>query len=87
MEKKKVLVTGGAGFIGGNFVQYMVNKYPDYHIVNLDVLTYAGDLTKHKDIEAKDNYSFAKVDIVDRQAVNQLFCAFCCRKSCRSLYC
>ncbi|MGG0291287.1 dTDP-glucose 4,6-dehydratase [Bacillus pacificus] len=73
MEKKKVLVTGGAGFIGGNFVQYMVNKYPQYHIINLDVLTYAGDLTKHKDIENKDNYSFAKVDIVDRQAVNQLF--------------
>ncbi|HDR7588037.1 dTDP-glucose 4,6-dehydratase [Bacillus mycoides] len=73
MEKKKVLVTGGAGFIGGNFVQYMVNKYPDYHIVNLDVLTYAGDLTKHKEIEEKNNYLFAKVDIVDRQAVNNLF--------------
>ncbi|MGH0683689.1 dTDP-glucose 4,6-dehydratase [Bacillus mycoides] len=73
MEKKKVLVTGGAGFIGGNFVQYMVNKYPDYHIVNLDVLTYAGDLTKHKEIEEKNNYSFVKVDIVDRQAVNNLF--------------
>ncbi|WP_283746692.1 dTDP-glucose 4,6-dehydratase [Bacillus cereus] len=73
MGKKKVLVTGGAGFIGGNFVQYMVNKYPDYHIVNLDVLTYAGDLTKHKEIEEENNYSFAKVDIVDRQAVNNLF--------------
>lgn len=73
MSKQKVLVTGGAGFIGGNFVQYMVNKYPQYDIYNLDLLTYAGDLTKHKDIENNDNYSFVKADIADREAIFDLF--------------
>lgn len=69
MSKKKVLVTGGAGFIGGNFVQYMINKYPEYEIFNLDFLTYAGDLTKHKSIEEKDNYHFIKCDVADREAI------------------
>lgn len=69
----KVLVTGGAGFIGGNYVQYMVNKYPNYHIVNLDLLTYAGDLTKHKEIENRENYSFVHADIVDREKIFSLF--------------
>ncbi|RDW21443.1 dTDP-glucose 4,6-dehydratase [Oceanobacillus arenosus] len=73
MSNKKVLVTGGSGFIGGNFVQYMVDKYPEYDIYNLDLLTYAGDLTKHSSIESKENYHFIKVDIVDREAVNSLF--------------
>jgi dTDP-glucose 4,6-dehydratase len=73
MEKKKVLVTGGAGFIGGNFVKYMVNKYPDYDIYNLDLLTYAGDLSKHRDIETKNNYHFVKADIADREAIISLF--------------
>lgn len=73
MARKKVLVTGGAGFIGGNFVQYMVNKYPDYDIYNLDLLTYAGDLTKHKEFEKKDNYHFVKADIADRDAITALF--------------
>lgn len=73
MVRKKVLVTGGAGFIGGNFVQYMVNKYPDYEIYNLDSLTYAGDLTKHKIIEEKNNYHFIKADIVDRDTILALF--------------
>lgn len=70
---ENVLVTGGAGFIGGNFVQYMVDKYPQYHIYNLDLLTYAGDLTKHQQIENKENYSFVHIDIADRQAVGELF--------------
>lgn len=70
---ENVLVTGGAGFIGGNFVQYMVEKYPQYHIYNLDLLTYAGDLTKHQQIENKENYSFVHIDIADRQAVGELF--------------
>ena len=70
---KKILVTGGAGFIGGNFVKYMVNKYPQYDIFNLDLLTYAGDLTKHHDIEVKDNYHFVKTDIADRDAIMSLF--------------
>lgn len=71
--KKKILVTGGAGFIGGNFVQLMVKKYPDYEIYNLDLLTYAGDLTKHRDIENESNYHFVKADISDRESISTLF--------------
>jgi len=70
---KKILVTGGAGFIGGNFVQFMVKKYPQYKIYNLDVLTYAGDLTKHREIEKIDNYFFTKMDISDRKEIITLF--------------
>lgn len=73
MIKKKILVTGGAGFIGGNFVQYMVSKYPQYDIYNLDLLTYAGDLTKHKSIENSENYHFIKADIADREEIMTLF--------------
>ena len=73
MTKKKVLVTGGAGFIGGNFVQYMIEKYPNYAIYNLDVITYAGDLTKHRDIEGNENYHFIKADIADYETIMQLF--------------
>ncbi|MFT9494080.1 dTDP-glucose 4,6-dehydratase, partial [Anaerosolibacter sp.] len=69
----KVLITGGAGFIGGNFVQHMTNNYPHYQIYNLDSLTYAGDLTKHKHIEHKKNYHFVKADIVDREYIMSLF--------------
>jgi dTDP-glucose 4,6-dehydratase len=70
---EKILVTGGAGFIGGNFVHYMVDKYPDYSIYNLDLLTYAGDLTKHREIENSENYFFINLDITDRQSINELF--------------
>jgi dTDP-glucose 4,6-dehydratase len=73
VSRKKILVTGGAGFIGGNFVQYMVDKYPQYDIYNLDLLTYAGDLTKHKHIETKDNYYFVKADIAERETIMALF--------------
>jgi dTDP-glucose 4,6-dehydratase len=73
MVEKKILVTGGAGFIGGNFVQYMVDKYPEYHIYNLDLLTYAGDLTKHREIEGKENYHFVKADIANRETIIPLF--------------
>ncbi|MEE6451100.1 dTDP-glucose 4,6-dehydratase [Gottfriedia acidiceleris] len=69
----KVAVTGGAGFIGGNFVQYMINKYPTYLIYNLDALTYAGDLTKHKNIEQNKNYHFIKIDISNREEIMTLF--------------
>ncbi|MCT2534649.1 dTDP-glucose 4,6-dehydratase [Aquibacillus koreensis] len=73
MTRKKILVTGGAGFIGGNFVQYLVDKYPQYDIYNLDLLTYAGDLIKHKHIEAKDNYHFVRADIADRETIMGIF--------------
>ena len=69
----KVLVTGGAGFIGGNFVHYMVNKYPDYEIVNLDLLTYAGNLETLKPVENKPNYKFVKGDIADEAFIMDLF--------------
>ncbi|MGG1163740.1 dTDP-glucose 4,6-dehydratase [Bacillus mycoides] len=69
----KLLVTGGAGFIGSNFVRYMVKKYPEYNIVNLDALTYAGNLENLKDVEKLSNYKFIKGDIADRQFINQLF--------------
>lgn len=65
----KVLITGGAGFIGSNFVRHMVNKYPQYQIFNLDLLTYAGNLESVKDLEGKPNYTFIKADITDRDAI------------------
>lgn len=70
---KTILITGGAGFIGSHVVRLFVNKYPDYKIVNLDKLTYAGNLENLKDVESKSNYVFEKVDIVDANAVNNLF--------------
>ena len=69
----KILVTGGAGFIGGNFVHYMVNKYPEDMIVNLDLLTYAGNLETCKPVEGKPNYKFVKGDIADREFIFKLF--------------
>ncbi|MFH0068452.1 dTDP-glucose 4,6-dehydratase [Peribacillus sp. NPDC056705] len=68
-----MLVTGGSGFIGGNFVQYMVKKYPEYDIYNLDVLTYAGELTKHRNIQSMMNYFFVKAVITDRKTIFSLF--------------
>lgn len=69
----KILVTGGAGFIGGNFVHYIIKKYPDYEIVNLDDLTYAGNLETLKNIEDNKNYKFVKGDISDREFIFDLF--------------
>ncbi|HLM83975.1 MAG TPA: dTDP-glucose 4,6-dehydratase [Candidatus Bathyarchaeia archaeon] len=68
----KFLVTGGAGFIGSNFIRYIFKKYPDYEIVNLDLLTYAGNLENLKDIEGNKNYKFMRGDIVDKELVNDL---------------
>ena len=70
---RNILVTGGAGFIGSHLVRLLVNKYPDYHIINMDVLTYAGNLENLKDIEYKENYTFVKCDICDVEKVNQVF--------------
>jgi dTDP-glucose 4,6-dehydratase len=70
---KKILITGGAGFIGSHVVRRFVNQYPDYHIYNLDALTYAGNLENIKDIEKAPNYTFLKGDIVDENFVNTIF--------------
>ena len=70
---KTILITGGAGFIGSHVVRLFVNKYPDYQIVNLDKLTYAGNLKNLKDIENEPNYIFEKGDIVDDAYISQLF--------------
>ncbi|WP_285059900.1 dTDP-glucose 4,6-dehydratase [Pedobacter ginsengisoli] len=70
---KKILITGGAGFIGSHVVRRFVNKYPDYQIMNLDKLTYAGNLANLTDIEDKPNYSFVKADITDAFEINKLF--------------
>lgn len=60
---KTILITGGAGFIGSHVVRLFVNKYPNYRIINLDALTYAGNLENLEDIENKDNYSFVKATL------------------------
>ena len=70
---KKILITGGAGFIGSHVVRLFVNKYPDYQIINLDKLTYAGNLFNLKDIEQRPNYKFIKGDIVDAVFIDNLF--------------
>jgi len=70
---KNILITGGAGFIGSHVVRLFVNKYPDYKIVNLDNLTYAGNLENLKDLDKKTNYIFEKADICDSKAIDSLF--------------
>jgi dTDP-glucose 4,6-dehydratase len=70
---KSILVTGCAGFIGSNFVPYFLEKYSEYHIVNLDLLTYAGNLENLKEVEGHERYTFVKGDICDRELVTNLF--------------
>ncbi len=70
---KNLLITGGAGFIGSHLVRLMVNKYPDYRIINLDKLTYAGNLANLKDVENMPNYEFVKADICDFERMREIF--------------
>lgn len=70
---KKILITGGAGFIGSHVIRLFVNKYPDYTIINLDALTYAGNLENLKDVEQKANYHFVKANILDGDVLEQIF--------------
>lgn len=69
----KLLITGGAGFIGSNFVLYMLKQYPEYRIINVDALTYAGNFENLKSIESNPNHTFVKADITDEKAINDLF--------------
>ena len=73
MMDKKVLITGGAGFIGSNFIHYIINKYKDYIVINLDKLTYAGNLENLEEIEGNPRYHFVKGDIANRELVEYIF--------------
>ncbi|PWE00270.1 dTDP-glucose 4,6-dehydratase [Marinilabilia rubra] len=74
--ERTILITGGAGFIGSHVVRLMVNKYPDYKIINLDALTYAGNLENLKDVENALNYTFIKADIADEEKIRKVFTEF-----------
>jgi dTDP-glucose 4,6-dehydratase len=74
-SKASILITGGAGFIGSHLVRLFVNKYPDYTIINLDALTYAGNLENLRDVEMKPNYHFLKADICNAQEIEEVFSA------------
>ena len=76
MYRRNILITGGAGFIGSHVVRLFVNMHSDYRIINLDKLTYAGNLANLKDIEDRPNYTFIKGDICDFQKVSEIFKAY-----------
>ncbi|PIK14712.1 dTDP-glucose 4,6-dehydratase [Halobacteriovorax sp. JY17] len=73
MTEKSILITGGAGFIGSNFIINFLNKYSDYKVINLDLLTYAADLNNLKEVESNPNYTFIKGDICDRPLIEDIF--------------
>ncbi len=83
--KKTILITGGCGFIGSNFIHYMKDIYPDYTLINVDCLTYSGNLENLKEIENYPHYHFIKGDITDEQLIAEVFkrqshrgsCSFC----------
>lgn len=70
---KSILITGGAGFIGSNFIPYFIEKHPDYFIINLDKLTYAGDLSNLAEVDNHPRYKFIKGDICNRELVEYIF--------------
>ena len=80
----KVVVTGGAGFIGGNFVHYMMKKHPEYEIICVDCLTYAGNMETLEPVRENPNFHFEKVDITNREIRAGYGCEFCGRKPCGS---
>ena len=94
MNKRSILITGGAGFIGSHLVRHMVSQYPNTQFINLDALTYAGNKSKLKDISSKPNYHFVHGDITDKALAKKLFTQFnfdgvhspCGRISCRSIH-
>ena len=76
LDNKTILITGGAGFIGSHVVRLFVTKYPEYKIINLDVLTYAGNLENLKDVEDAPNYIFEKADILDAVELDRIFSTY-----------
>src|SRR5690242_8542529 len=74
--KRTIIITGGAGFIGSHAVRLFVNKYPDYRIVNLDALTYAGNLENLRDIESRKNYVFEKANILNTGDIERIFSTY-----------
>ena len=70
---KKILVTGGAGFIGSNFLNIMTKKYPNYYFVNVDNLTYAGNMQNLSNIDKSKNYTFIKADITEKKDIEKIF--------------
>jgi dTDP-glucose 4,6-dehydratase len=76
IKMKNLLVTGGAGFIGSNFVKYMLDKHPDMKVINVDALTYAGNLENLKDVAGNSNYTFIRADIRDRDKMNEIFTTY-----------
>ena len=76
MNKRSILITGGAGFIGSHLVRHMVSQYPNTQFINLDALTYAGNKSKLKDISSRPNYNFINGDITDKARAKKLFTHF-----------
>ncbi len=73
---KNILITGGAGFIGSHVIRLFVNKYPNYNIINLDKLTYAGNLENLRDVETAPNYTFIKADICDCEVIKKVVATY-----------